>query len=869
MALNPSVCAEVQELRAALERGSTPPDEFFCLTLSLLGHEQTEAEFPHLVRSYKWNRPQLHSELQEIYSGYFEKQDYSSSHASDYDQELDLALALSLQEADLHMQSVTNDTAVQVKDDHNILGELSFAAVVRNSVAENKSKSSLTSCDARTLDCKVQARSCSQKVGVTECVQQNKTDDMTAYHGQPEPEDCVLQSYSNAPIFLEDPVTELTNSKITKKVKKRRKRKTCSLLTSPTAMKPVVVWFRRDLRLYDNPALISALELGAPIIPVFLWCFSEENGQNFTLAAGGATRYWLHHALLQLNLSLQERFGSRMVFRSSLSCLQELTSIVEETGADTVIVNAVYEPWLKERDDHIFKTLQKRKVTYKMYHSYCLYEPYSVRSDGVGLRGIGSVTHFMSCCKRSFPMPIGATLEAPTALPIPSSWPDSVNLDQLKLSRLPRRKDGTVVDWAIVIRKTWDFSEDGAYRCLETFLNDGIKSYEKESGRADKPSTSHISPYLHFGQISPRTVLHEAHFTKKSVPKFLRKLAWRDLAYWLLVLFPDMNVEPVRPAYRNQRWSWDSEHLLAWQKGCTGYPLVDSAMRELWLTGWMNNYMRHVVASFLVAYLHIHWVEGYRWFQDTLVDADVAINAMMWQNGGMSGLDHWNFVMHPVDAALTCDPYGTYVRKWCPELNGLPDEYVHQPWKCPPSLLRRAGVNLGQNYPERIITDLEERRDQSLRDVVEVRKKYPEFVDASSGCDMVQVPDQLLAITLGNSDEESDVTRNRKGNFLLPVITRKEFKYKTLDSDSKDNPYNTVLKGYVSRKRDETIAYMNERHFTASTINEGALRHERQQRTSRLMEGLPQPKEPQNKSRRTPRQDPFTVVPPAFFHLAN
>ncbi|XP_072278936.1 deoxyribodipyrimidine photo-lyase-like [Pyxicephalus adspersus] len=679
------------------------------------------------------------------------------------------------------------------------------------------------------------------------------------YTGQPEPEDCVLSCDGSDVYNIESKV----------KRSKRSRRKKSSVPRNMISVKPVLVWFRRDLRLHDNPALIGALELGAPVIPIFLWSLNEETGQNFTLATGGATKYWLHHALSQLNLSLAQNYGSRLVFRVNDSCADELVHLVKETGAGTVLVNAVYEPWLKDRDDLISQTLKRQGVTFTKYHSYCLYEPYSVSTEGVGLRGIGSVSHFMSCCKRNSTSPIGEPLEAPTSLPLPSSWPESLELDRLDLAKMPRRKDGTVVDWAATIRKSWDFSEDGAYTCLANFLDDGIKHYDKESGRADKPYTSHISPYLHFGQISPRTVLHEAYFTKKSVPKFLSKLAWRDLAYWLLVLFPDMHVEPVSPAYRNQRWNGDKSHLKAWQKGMTGYPLVDAAMRELWLTGWMCNYSRHVVASFLVAYLHIHWIHGYRWFQDTLVDADVAINAMMWQNGGMSGLDHWNFVMHPIDAAMTCDPYGSYVRKWCPELAGLPDQYLHTPWKCPPSQLRRAGVVLGQNYPHRIVEDLEERREQSLRDVVEVRQKHPEYVDKVSGSDMVAVPDHLLALTLGCSDREDDVVRSHTDRFLLPVITRKEFKYKTLQPDAKDNPYNTVLKGYVSRKRDETIAYMNERHFTASTIHEGAQMYERRERTARIMEGLPQAMDPKNKSRRTPRSDPFSIIPKAYFHLAN
>lgn len=233
------------------------------------------------------------------------------------------------------------------------------------------------------------------------------------------------------------------------------------------------------------------------------------------------------------------------------------------------------------------------------------------------------------------------------------------------------------IDWAENIRKSWDFSEDGAHARLEAFLHDGEASlcllnvncvavllgkllngcvcllllflgvyrYEKESGRADAPNTSCLSPYLHFGQLSPRWLLWDAKGARCRPPKFQRKLAWRDLAYWQLTLFPDLPWESLRPPYKVKihcyistlsmyiilcinykellifcylqalRWSTDCRHLKAWQKGKTGYPLVDAAMRQLWLTGWMNNYMRHVVASFLIAYLHLPWQEGYRWFQ--------------------------------------------------------------------------------------------------------------------------------------------------------------------------------------------------------------------------------------------------------------
>ncbi|XP_033823666.2 deoxyribodipyrimidine photo-lyase isoform X2 [Periophthalmus magnuspinnatus] len=652
-----------------------------------------------------------------------------------------------------------------------------------------------------------------------------------------------------------------------KRSKRRRQRSKGSgqqvvgLPTAPSPQPPVLLWFRRDLRLCDNPGMIGALEVGAPVIPVFIWAPEEEEGPGTTVAMGGACKFWLHQALSCLHTSLQ-RIGSSLVFlkADSGSSLQTLRGLLQETGARTVVANALYEPWLKQRDDLVLSALHKDGIDLRMYHSYCLRDPYSVSTVGVGLRGIGSVSHFISCCKQNPGPTLGAPLDPPVSLPTPSHWPSGVPLDMLELARMPRRKDGTIIDWAANIRKSWDFSEEGAHAQLETFLQNGVYRYEKESGRADCCNTSGLSPYLHFGQLSPRWLLWDAKGAKCRPPKFQRKLSWRDLAYWQLSLFPDLPWESVRPPYKALHWSSNRSHLKAWQRGRTGYPLVDAAMRQLWLSGWMNNYMRHVVASFLIAYLHLPWQEGYRWFQDTLVDADVAIDAMMWQNGGMCGLDHWNFVMHPVDAAMTCDPCGSYVRQWCPELADLPDELIHKPWKCPTSMLKRAGVVLGQSYPERIITDLEEHRTQSLKDVAQVRLQFKQYVDRATGCDLVPLPPRLVSEALGiHGDVEV-----RGKQFLLPLITRMEFKHQVEepDSDAGSNPYNAVLKGYVSRKRDETIAFLNERDFTASVMNEGVQRRERMDVNYRKMEGLPQVRQPRGRARRTPTaKDKFSIVP--------
>ncbi|KAK2894463.1 hypothetical protein Q8A67_011692 [Cirrhinus molitorella] len=800
---------QVHGLLRELMLGREDPDGFFCLCLSLLGDTDTRTHFLDVIEPLLSGHEHLHSQLTAIFLEYFSK---------DEADELELALTLSVYET----KQTKPDHPPHVPPCYKSYADITTLtsgvnqSVVKDGavVPENEAVSKWT------LDTEIHKTTCAIK-------NTNKDNDDLK-------------------------VTKSTRSQ------KRRQRKKQHIFKNPSGPRPVLLWFRRDLRMWDNPALIGCLELGAPVIPVFLWNAVEEEGPGVTVAAGGASKYWLHQALVSLNRSLEQRGSHLVTLKAEASSLTALQGLIAETGAASVVATALYEPWLKERDESVWETLEKGGVRCQIYHSYCLRDPYTVSTKGVGLRGIGSVSHFMSCCQQNPGSGLTAPLDAPAALPSPSTWPQGCPLVDLGLARMPRRKDGTEIDWAVNIRKSWDFSEEGAQAHLEAFLQDGVYRYEKESSRADAPNTSSLSPYLHFGQLSARSLLWDARRARCRPPKFQRKLAWRDLAYWQLCLFPDLPWESLRPPYKVLRWSSDRVHLKAWQRGRTGYPLVDAAMRQLWQTGWMNNYMRHVVASFLIAYLHIPWQEGYCWFQDTLLDADVAIDAMMWQNGGMCGLDHWNFVMHPVDAALTCDPYGTYVRQWCPELKALPDDLIHKPWKCPASMLRRAGVVLGTSYPERIVIDLEERRAQSLQDVASVRRRFRQFVDQRSGCDLIPVPARLVQEALGSME---DVVSHEGTGFLLPVITRMEFKHQSEDPDRQDNPYSVVLKGYVSRKRDETVAFLNERDFTASVMCESAQRRERLEKDRCLLEGLPQPTVSRGRARRTPTRDPYSKVP--------
>ncbi|XP_044211749.1 deoxyribodipyrimidine photo-lyase [Thunnus albacares] len=870
--------AVVRKMLREVLVGREDPEGFFAMCVSVLGHQETRSQFLSLIQPLSTANSSLHSVLTSIYREYFTKTE---------EDELELALTLSLLDMQDHQPSTpSQESRLQLPG--NRPNQSSSVHLTSVSNSQGNSYTQVVDEAGRRKNTNLPQTGPWGKVSPTQTTRESELQKSTHFDKYnketPGMSQTVCVSRQSASFSKQDTVREgdqlmdsgeLNQSEKSKRSKNRRQRRkggsqqVVGLPCSPSAPAPVLLWFRRDLRLCDNPALCGSLEVGAPIIPVFIWSPEEEEGPGITVAMGGACKYWLHQALSCFCSSL-ERIGSHLVFlkangegNEAGSSLRTLKELVKDTGARTVLANALYEPWLKERDDMVVSALQKDGVECKMFHSYCLRDPYSVSTEGVGLRGIGSVSHFMTCCRQNTGSALGAPLDPPVSLPTPAHWPLGVSLETLGLARMPRRKDGTMIDWAANIRKSWDFSEEGAHARLEAFLHDGVYRYEKESGRADAPNTSCLSPYLHFGQLSPRWLLWDAKGARCRPPKFQRKLAWRDLAYWQLTLFPDLPWESLRPPYKALRWSSDHGHLKAWQRGRTGYPLVDAAMRQLWLTGWMNNYMRHVVASFLIAYLHLPWQEGYRWFQDTLVDADVAIDAMMWQNGGMCGLDHWNFVMHPVDAAMTCDPCGSYVRKWCPELADLPDELIHKPWKCPASMLRRAGVVFGQTYPERIVTDLEVRRSQSLQDVALVRKEFGQYVDKRTGCDLVPLPPRLVSEALGLSHSTGGVVTAGK-QFLLPVITRMEFKHQLEDpdADAASNPYNAVLKGYVSRKRDETIAFLNERDFTASVMYEGTQRKERLESDYRRMEGLPRPPAPRGRARRTPTaKDRFSIVP--------
>jgi deoxyribodipyrimidine photolyase len=313
---------------------------------------------------------------------------------------------------------------------------------------------------------------------------------------------------------------------------------------------------------------------------------------------------------------------------------------------------------------------------------------------------------------------------------------------------------------------------------LEDFLTEVAAGHYSppDRYRADKAWTALLSPYLRFGDLSPRYVFARAqqtlHFSEWK--PLVRRLFWRDGAYAQLYRWPMSASISIREQYESEQWNGTNAMLRSWQRGQTGFPLVDAAMRQLWKVGWMPNYLRHVTAQFLIEYLDVNWKEGLKWYDYTLVDSDVAINAMMWQMGGHSGLGAWNFVMHPVFAGKKVDPEGHYVRRWVPELKHLPIEFIHCPWEAPCGCLISANVLLSTSYPQRIIADLMKARKGHARNVIDVRKRFPATVQAD-GHEILHVNGQRITVRVRDDlkdnsekvtllmtpDEAHDIQRRR------------------------------------------------------------------------------------------------------------
>jgi len=481
-------------------------------------------------------------------------------------------------------------------------------------------------------------------------------------------------------------------------------------------MQTTILWFRRDLRLGDNPALHASLE-SERLFPVYIHAPDEAG----SWAPGEASRWWLHYSLAALDRDLRA-LGSRLLVRVGESSGAVLDRLIDETGADRVIWNRCYEPWSISRDRKVKGDLKGRGLRAESFNAGLLHEPWGlVKTDGTPFRVF---TPFWKAALRQGVDQ--SVLSAPDRLPPVPEVPASDTLDSLGL--LPQ------IPWDGGLRRSWEPGETGAWKSVTRFFEEALQGYAKQRDLPAQPGTSGLSPHLHFGEIGPRQLIRtvlEAHGTlpeptgNSGADRFAAELGWREFAHHLLYHFPQTPEEPLDRRFDRFPWRRDyEEHLTSWQRGRTGIPLVDAGMRQLWETGWMHNRVRMIVASFLVKNLLIPWQEGARWFWDTLVDADLASNTLGWQWTAGCGADAAPYfrVFNPVLQGERFDPDGTYVREWVPELAGLSSRWIHRPWEADAKSRAVAGSRIGSGYPEPI-TDLKGSRERALLAFQEIKNK--------------------------------------------------------------------------------------------------------------------------------------------------
>jgi deoxyribodipyrimidine photo-lyase len=474
---------------------------------------------------------------------------------------------------------------------------------------------------------------------------------------------------------------------------------------------PVLLLFRDDLRLADNPAVEAAARAGRPVAALFVL---DEESPGIR-PPGGAARWWLHHSLAALGRDL-DRLGVRLALARGPAA-ETVPAVARALSAGLVVWNRRYGPAEQQADALLKTRLKETGIEAKSFNAHLMREPWDVLSQA------GQPLKVFSPFFRAFMArgDVPAPLPRPRALR-PAVWP-ALPLPALvtlgSLGLLP-----IAPDWAGGLRETWVPGEAGAAARLSAFLDGGFDGYAENRNRPDMESTSRLSPHLRFGEIGPRQVWHaaaaarlsgETRASAKDLEVFHKELGWREFSYHLLGQFPDLPTRNFQPRFDAFPWQPDARTFEAWKRGRTGYPVIDAGMRQLWQTGWMHNRVRMIVASFLVKNLLVDWRQGEEWFWDTLVDADIANNAASWQWVAGSGADAAPYfrVFNPVLQGEKFDSEGVYVKRFVPELAGLPPEFVHRPWAAPHPVRARAGITAGVTYPHPVV-ELDRSRDRAL-----------------------------------------------------------------------------------------------------------------------------------------------------------
>lgn len=464
--------------------------------------------------------------------------------------------------------------------------------------------------------------------------------------------------------------------------------------------KKAIVWFRQDLRLGDNPALIYAVENNYRIYPIYI--FDTKNKSEWDV--GEAAKWWLSKSLEVLN----SRLSGKLNYESGdpLEVLRKLACSLE--NCEALLWNRCYEPWQVARDTIIKKSLKSKVKIVKSFNGSLLFEPNTIKKkDGTPYRVF--TPFFRRGCLENV------------------MQPDLPSGDLPKISLCNRANSTHSIDkfikpekWFEKFGGLWTPGEHGAKTRLENFLENGIEGYQEGRNYPSLPKVSGLSPHLHFGEISVNRIWHSLRNRdklgdNKDIDTFLTELGWREFSHNLLFFNTSMPEDNLQKKFDNFPWNEDQTFLKTWQSGMTGFPIIDAGMRQLWQTGYMHNRLRMITASFLVKNLRIDWRLGQSWFWNCLFDADLANNSAGWQWVAGCGADAAPFfrIFNPILQSKKFDPRGVYIKQFVPELAGLPVKYLHCPWDAPSHILENAGVEIGINYPNRIV-DLSNTRNKAL-----------------------------------------------------------------------------------------------------------------------------------------------------------
>lgn len=445
-----------------------------------------------------------------------------------------------------------------------------------------------------------------------------------------------------------------------------------------------IVWLRNNLRLQDNACLFQAAQQGSRLILLYI---AEES--TLPWAMGQASQWWARNSLLAFQADLKKKYQATLILEKGDPEII-LRSLIKKSKATHLFCPWVFEPYFLNRDKKLNDNLSRLGINIHWFNDSLLHAPWEYRNRSGAPWKV--FTPFWKALQ-------GLEKRMCYALPRPFQSVDAISsLTIDELYPLPS------IPWYVNFEKQWVPGEEGAKIRLAHFLKEKLPHYAIGRDRPDQDYTSRLSPHLHFGEISPLQIWHAA-LRFKHHEKFLSELAWREFSYHLLYYFPDLPEKPFRSEFSQFPWKKNKKHLLQWQQGRTGYPIVDAGMRELWATGTMHNRVRMICASFLIKHLLQPWQTGEAWFWDTLLDADLANNAASWQWVAGSGADAAPYfrIFNPILQGEKFDPEAKYIKTWVPELKDLPPTYCHAPWTAPREVLKQSHCELGKNYPLPIV----------------------------------------------------------------------------------------------------------------------------------------------------------------------